>query len=93
MAITQDGLSQLLSSYASDESEGSSSEKEDSTRKENQTIESVKVNPQKLDDAGREVQRLVRVIQSLLASVVVYKTSVTTYRPHAEETVVGRSER
>jgi len=64
MAITQDGLSQLLSSYASDESDGSSSEKEDSTRKENQTIESVKVkgNPHKPDDAGCEVQRLAHVI-------------------------------
>ena len=66
MSITQDGLSQLLSSYASDESEGSSSEKEDSTLKENQTIpgttESVTVNPHKSDDEGCEVQRLARVI-------------------------------
>ena len=56
MAIAQDGLSQLLSSYASDESEGSSSEKEDSAGKENQTILSVKVkgNPHKPDDAGFE---------------------------------------
>ena len=56
MAITQDGLSQLLSSYASDESEGSSSEKEDSAGKENQKMLSVKVkgNPHKPDDAGYE---------------------------------------
>lgn len=60
MAIRQDGLSQLLSSYASDESEGSSSEKEDSARKENQTIESVrgKGNPHKADDGFEDkIQR------------------------------------
>ena len=68
MAITQDGLSQLLSSYASDESEGSSSEKEDSAAKEDQTIEYVKVkgNPHKGDDTGCEdrtkTQRLAHVI-------------------------------
>lgn len=64
MAITQDGLSQLLSSYASDESEGSSSEEEDTAGKDKQTIESVKGkgNPHKADDAGckdcSKIQRL-----------------------------------
>jgi len=67
MAITQDGLSQLLSSYASDESEGSSSEKEDSAGKDIQTIKCMrgKGNPHKPDDAGCKdcsIQRLANVI-------------------------------
>ena len=67
MAITQDGLSQLLSSYASDESEGSGSEKEDSAGKHTQTIKSMrgKGNPHKADDAGYKgcsIQRLANVI-------------------------------
>ena len=68
ISITQDGLSQLLSSYASDESEGSSSEKEDSVGKDKQTIEPVrgKGNPHKADVAGCEectkIQRLAHVI-------------------------------
>ena len=71
MAITQDGLSQLLSSYASDESEGSSSEQEGSAGKENQRSESVKVkgNPHKPDDASFEdratIQRLALVFDRL----------------------------
>ncbi|KAL9976660.1 hypothetical protein ACROYT_G013985 [Oculina patagonica] len=42
MSIKQDGLSQLLSSYGFDESEDSSSDKEDSDEKGKQTIRSVK---------------------------------------------------
>ena len=77
MAITQDGfigLSQLLSSYASDESEGSSSEQEDSAGKENQRTESVKVkgNPHKPDDAGFEDRTTIQ----RLASVFVYEMTV-----------------
>ena len=70
MAIRQDGLSQLLSSYASDESEGSGSEEEDSAG----TIESVrgKGNPHKADDAGCEIQRLAQIIFFCRMSITIF---------------------
>ena len=51
MSITEDGLSQLLSSYGSNESENSSDDMEDSVGKE--TIKSI--HPHKTtDDGGSE---------------------------------------
>lgn len=51
MSIRQDGLSQLLSSYGSDESENSNNEEEDSDRSENK-IKSVRCNGNPRTESG-----------------------------------------
>ena len=55
MSTKQDGLSQLLSSYGSDESENSGSEKEDLDEREKKKIKSVrKGDPHKAGDGCEE---------------------------------------